>query len=52
MQLLFYYNLLGEERQGKTEHEYEKGMKETGCHHTGSGNDGFTDAGGMHLFTE
>lgn len=40
------------EKKGKVEQKHEKGRKTDCCHHAGSGNDGVTDTGGMHIFTE
>ena len=40
------------EKKGKVEQKQEKGRKTDWCHHAGSGNDGVTDTGGMHIFTK
>lgn len=37
------------EKKGKVEQKHEKGRKTDCCHHAGSGNDGVTDTGGMHI---
>lgn len=40
------------EKKGKVEQKHEKGRKTDCCYHAGSGNDGVTDTGGMHIFTK